>query len=74
MPPYTLTLKELLSRPNLVVVSEEGMRFRTEIREDTRSASPVPKKSSNKTFRMEKSKDTTSGALRIGNSSFYLGR
>jgi len=49
-----LTLKELLSRPNLVVVSEEGMRFRTEIREDTRSASPIPKKSSNKTLRTDK--------------------
>lgn len=61
----------MLSRPNLVVVSEEGMRFRTEIREDTRSASPILKKSSNKKLIMDKSKETTSGGLKIGNSSFY---
>ena len=66
-----MTLKELLSRPNLVVVSEEGMRFRTEIREDTRSASPIPKKTTRRTLRLEKSKELTIAALKNGNSSFY---
>ncbi|CAD8122720.1 unnamed protein product [Paramecium sonneborni] len=74
LPPYTLTLKELLSRPNLVVVSEEGMRFRTEMREDTRSASPIPQKHSHQALKNDKSKDITIKALKIGNQSFYQGR